>query len=32
MDVDGVLTDGAFTWSTSGDESKSFSFEDVMGL
>ena len=32
MDVDGVLTDGTFTWSASGDESKSFSFEDVMGL
>ena len=32
MDVDGVLTDGTFTWSASGEESKSFSFEDVMGL
>lgn len=32
MDVDGVLTDGTFIWSTSGEESKSFSFEDVMGL
>jgi 3-deoxy-D-manno-octulosonate 8-phosphate phosphatase (KDO 8-P phosphatase) len=32
MDVDGVLTDGTFSWSTSGEESKSFSFEDVMGL
>ena len=32
MDVDGVLTDGTFLWSTSGDELKSFSFEDVMGL
>jgi 3-deoxy-D-manno-octulosonate 8-phosphate phosphatase (KDO 8-P phosphatase) len=32
MDVDGVLTDGTFLWSTSGDESKRFSFEDVMGL
>ena len=32
MDVDGVLTDGTFSWSTSGDEIKSFSFEDVMGL
>jgi 3-deoxy-D-manno-octulosonate 8-phosphate phosphatase (KDO 8-P phosphatase) len=32
MDVDGVLTDGTFSWSASGDESKSFSFEDVMGL
>jgi 3-deoxy-D-manno-octulosonate 8-phosphate phosphatase (KDO 8-P phosphatase) len=32
MDVDGVLTDGTFLWSTSGAESKRFSFEDVMGL
>ena len=32
MDVDGVLTDGTFAWSASGEESKSFSFEDVMGL
>lgn len=32
MDVDGVLTDGTFSWSSSGEESKSFSFEDVMGL
>ena len=32
MDVDGVLTDGTFSWSISGDESKRFSFEDVMGL
>ncbi len=32
MDVDGVLTDGTFLWSTSGEESKRFSFEDVMGL
>jgi 3-deoxy-D-manno-octulosonate 8-phosphate phosphatase (KDO 8-P phosphatase) len=32
MDVDGVLTDGTFQWSESGDESKRFSFEDVMGL
>ena len=32
MDVDGVLTDGTFTWSASGEESKSFSFEDVMVL
>jgi 3-deoxy-D-manno-octulosonate 8-phosphate phosphatase (KDO 8-P phosphatase) len=32
MDVDGVLTDGTFVWSTSGEESKRFSFEDVMGL
>jgi 3-deoxy-D-manno-octulosonate 8-phosphate phosphatase (KDO 8-P phosphatase) len=32
MDVDGVLTDGTFVWSASGEESKRFSFEDVMGL
>jgi 3-deoxy-D-manno-octulosonate 8-phosphate phosphatase (KDO 8-P phosphatase) len=32
MDVDGVLTDGTFQWSDSGEESKRFSFEDVMGL
>jgi 3-deoxy-D-manno-octulosonate 8-phosphate phosphatase (KDO 8-P phosphatase) len=32
MDVDGVLTDGSFSWSASGEESKSFCFEDVMGL
>jgi 3-deoxy-D-manno-octulosonate 8-phosphate phosphatase (KDO 8-P phosphatase) len=32
MDVDGVLTDGTFIWSVSGEESKRFSFEDVMGL
>jgi 3-deoxy-D-manno-octulosonate 8-phosphate phosphatase (KDO 8-P phosphatase) len=32
MDVDGVLTDGTFIWSSSGEESKRFSFEDVMGL
>jgi 3-deoxy-D-manno-octulosonate 8-phosphate phosphatase (KDO 8-P phosphatase) len=32
MDVDGVLTDGTFIWSTSGEEAKRFSFEDVMGL
>ncbi|MGI9136231.1 MAG: KdsC family phosphatase [Candidatus Nanopelagicales bacterium] len=32
MDIDGVLTDGTFTWSSDGAESKSYSFEDVMGL
>jgi len=32
MDVDGVLTDGTLLWSQSGEESKRFSFEDVMGL
>jgi 3-deoxy-D-manno-octulosonate 8-phosphate phosphatase (KDO 8-P phosphatase) len=32
MDVDGVLTDGTFSWTASGEEAKTFSFEDVMGL
>ncbi len=32
MDVDGVLTDGSFLWSTSGEEYKRFTFMDVMGL
>jgi len=32
MDVDGVLTDGTLTWSPSGDEFKTFSFADIMGL
>lgn len=32
MDIDGVLTDGTFTWSADGAESKSYSFEDIMGL
>ena len=32
MDIDGVLTDGTFTWSDAGGESKRFSFEDIMGL
>ena len=32
MDVDGVLTGGTFEWSASGEESKRFSFEDVMGM
>jgi 3-deoxy-D-manno-octulosonate 8-phosphate phosphatase (KDO 8-P phosphatase) len=32
FDVDGVLTDGTLTWSSSGDESKSFSFADIMGI
>jgi 3-deoxy-D-manno-octulosonate 8-phosphate phosphatase (KDO 8-P phosphatase) len=31
-DVDGVLTDGTFWWSTSGDESKRFSFADITGI
>ena len=32
FDVDGVLTDGTFAWSGAGEESKSFSFADVMGI
>jgi YrbI family 3-deoxy-D-manno-octulosonate 8-phosphate phosphatase len=32
MDVDGVLTDGGFWWTASGEESKRFSFLDVMGI
>jgi len=32
FDVDGVLTDGTLTWSATGDESKSFSFADIMGV
>jgi 3-deoxy-D-manno-octulosonate 8-phosphate phosphatase (KDO 8-P phosphatase) len=32
FDVDGVLTDGTLTWSSSGEESKSFSFTDIMGV
>ena len=32
FDVDGVLTDGTRTWSPSGEESKSFSFTDIMGV
>jgi 3-deoxy-D-manno-octulosonate 8-phosphate phosphatase (KDO 8-P phosphatase) len=32
FDVDGVLTDGAVTWSDSGEESKTFSFADIMGV
>jgi 3-deoxy-D-manno-octulosonate 8-phosphate phosphatase (KDO 8-P phosphatase) len=32
FDVDGVLTDGNLTWSPHGDESKSFSFTDIMGV
>jgi 3-deoxy-D-manno-octulosonate 8-phosphate phosphatase (KDO 8-P phosphatase) len=32
FDVDGVLTDGRLTWSPSGEESKSFSFTDIMGV
>lgn len=32
FDVDGVLTDGRLTWSPSGEEFKSFSFADIMGV
>lgn len=32
MDVDGVLTDNTFWWSTSGEESKRFCFADVTGI
>ena len=32
FDVDGVLTDGTFAWSATGEESKNFSFADVMGV
>ena len=30
--MDGVLTDGTFTWDTLGNELKRFSFADVMGI
>jgi 3-deoxy-D-manno-octulosonate 8-phosphate phosphatase (KDO 8-P phosphatase) len=32
FDVDGVLTDGTLIWSSAGDESKRFSFADIMGI
>ena len=32
FDVDGVLTDGRLTWSPGGEEFKSFSFADIMGI
>ena len=32
LDVDGVLTDGTFTWDSNGMEYKKFSFADVMGI
>lgn len=32
LDVDGVLTDSTFIWGTNGEEYKSFSFIDVMGI
>ena len=32
LDVDGVLTDGAFWWGADGSESKRFCFRDIMGV
>jgi len=32
LDVDGVLTDGAFWWGPDGQEWKRFSFRDIMGV
>ena len=32
LDIDGVLTDNTFIWNFSGDEHKSFSFLDIMGI
>jgi len=32
LDIDGVLTDGTFTWGQNGEEYKQFSFSDVMGI
>jgi len=32
LDVDGVLTDGGIWWNAAGDESKRFSFVDIMGV
>jgi 3-deoxy-D-manno-octulosonate 8-phosphate phosphatase (KDO 8-P phosphatase) len=32
LDVDGVLTDGAFWWGPNGEEWKRFCFLDIMGL
>jgi 3-deoxy-D-manno-octulosonate 8-phosphate phosphatase (KDO 8-P phosphatase) len=32
LDVDGVLTDGTFVWGADGEEFKSLSFRDVMGI
>jgi len=32
LDIDGVLTDGTFTWGPNGEEYKRFSFSDVMGI
>lgn len=32
FDVDGVLTDGTLQWSSTGEESKRFSYTDIMGI
>lgn len=32
MDIDGVLTNGTFIWGPNGEEYKSFSFSDIMGI
>lgn len=32
LDVDGVLTDGSFTWDLEGNEAKTFHFRDIMGI
>ena len=32
LDIDGVLTDSTFLWGPDGEEFKSFSFRDVMGI
>lgn len=32
LDVDGVLTNGTFIWGPNGEEYKSFSFTDIMGI
>jgi YrbI family 3-deoxy-D-manno-octulosonate 8-phosphate phosphatase len=32
LDVDGVLTDGAFWWDAAGVELKRFSYRDIMGI
>ena len=32
FDVDGVLTDGMLQWSSTGEESKRFSYADIMGI
>ncbi len=32
LDVDGVLTDGSFFWGRGEEETKRFSFRDVMGI